>query len=158
MNVNIRRARKSESEELTLLARRAKASWGYPEAWLREWEPQLKLSSDYIDSYSVFVARNGNTLVGIIALEDSGEPEISHLWVAPESQGLGVGRQLVKQALEVAKSRGWLSLRIVSDPNAQRFYESLGAAQVGEVAAPVGGTDRVLLVLRLSLQRDSHCG
>jgi len=158
MNVNIRRARKSESEELTLLARRAKASWGYPEAWLREWEPQLKLSSDYIDSYSVFVARNGNTLVGIIALEDSGEPEISHLWVAPESQGLGVGRQLVKQALEVAKSRGWLSLRIVSDPNVQRFYESLGAAQVGEVAAPVGGTDRVLPVLRLSLQRDSHSG
>ena len=91
-------------------------------------------------------------------MEDSGEPEISHLWVAPKSKGLGVGRQLVKQALEVAKSRGWRSLRIVSDPNAQRFYESLGAAQVGEVAAPVGGTDRVLPVLRLSLQRDSHSG
>jgi predicted N-acetyltransferase YhbS len=116
MNATIRKARNSEAEELTQLARRAKASWGYPEAWFREWEPQLKFSSDYIDSYSVLVARNGDTLVGVIALEDSGEPEISHLWVPPESQGLGVGRQLVKQALEVAKSRGWRSLRIVSDP------------------------------------------
>ena len=151
MNVTIRKARNSEAEELTKLARRAKASWGYPEACLREWEPQLKFSSDYIDRCSVLVARNGNTLVGVIALEDSDEPEISHLWVAPESQGLGVGRQLVKQALEVAKSRGWRSLRIVSDPNAERFYEGLGAAQVGDVAAPVGGTDRVLPVLRLSV-------
>ncbi len=118
----------------------------------------MKFSADYIDIYSVFVARNGNTLVGVIALEDSGEPEISHLWVAPESQGLEVGRQLVNQALEVAKSRGWRSLRIVSDPNAQRFYEGLGTAQVGEVAAPVGGTVRVLPILRLSVQRGSHSG
>jgi predicted N-acetyltransferase YhbS len=151
MNVTIRKARNSEAEELTQLARRAKASWGYPEAWLREWVPQLKFSSDYIDSYSVFVARNGNTLIGVIALEDSDEPEITHLWVASESQDLGVGRQLVKQALKVAKKHGWRSLRIVSDPNAQRFYEGLGAAQVGEVAAPVCGTDRVLPVLRLSV-------
>lgn len=158
MNISIHKARNFEAEELTQLARRAKASWGYPEAWLREWEPQLKLSSDYIDRYSVFVAKIGNTLVGIIALEDSGEPEISHLWVAPEFQGLGVGRQLVKQALEIAKSRGWRSLRIVSDPNAQRFYEVLGVAQVGDVAAPVDGTDRVLPVLRLSLQRNAHSG
>ena len=158
MNINIRKARNYEAQELTQLARRAKASWGYSEAWLRKWEPQLKLSSDYIDRYFVFVARIGNTLAGVIALEDSGEPEISHLWVAPESQGLGVGRQLVKQALEVAKSRGWRSLRIVSDPNAKRFYEGLGAVQIGDVAAPVDGTDRVLPVLRLSVQMDLHSG
>lgn len=151
MNVTIRKARNSEAEELTKLAYRAKASWGYPETWLREWEPQLKLSADYIDSHSVFVARNGNALVGVIALESSGEPEISHLWVAPENQDLGVGRQLVKLALKVAKSRGWHSLRIVSDPNAQPFYEGLGAVKVGEVAAPVAGADRVLPILRLSV-------
>ena len=28
-----------------------------------------------------------NTLVGVIALEDSDEPEISHLWVEPEYHG-----------------------------------------------------------------------
>ena len=54
MNINIHKARNSEAEELTQLARRAKASWGYPEPWLREWEPQLKLSSDYIDGYSEY--------------------------------------------------------------------------------------------------------
>jgi hypothetical protein len=71
MNVTIRKAKNSEAEELTQQARRAKASWGYPEAWLREWEPHFKFSSDYIDSHSVLVARNGNTLVGAIAFEDS---------------------------------------------------------------------------------------
>lgn len=154
ITVTIRKAKNSEAQALTQLARRAKASWGYPDAWLREWAPQLTFSADYIDSHCVLVAQESDRLVGVIALEDSGagEPEIAHMWVAPESQGLGVGRQLVKQALKAAKSRGWRSLRIVSDPNARRFYEKLGAVQVGEVPAPVDGTDRVLPLLRLPVQ------
>ena len=42
----------------------------------------------------------------------------------------------------VAKENHWTSLRIVSDPYAQPFYERLGAIKVAEVAAPVGGTTR----------------
>ena len=34
-------------------------------------------------------------------------------------------------------------------PDAQPFYERLGATQVGELAAPVAGEERVLPVLRL---------
>lgn len=50
---------------------------------------------------------------------------------------------------KVAADHGWASMRVVSDPHAQRFYERMGAVQIGEVDAPVGGTDRVLPVLSL---------
>jgi GNAT superfamily N-acetyltransferase len=98
----IREATPADADDLTQLARRAKASWGYPEAWLREWRSQLSFSADYIGSNPVYVATSVHTLAGVIALEDSAEPEIAHLWVAPENQGLGVGRQLVQRAVEVA--------------------------------------------------------
>ena len=37
----IRSARTAEADRLTDLARRAKASWGYPAAWLQMWKKDL---------------------------------------------------------------------------------------------------------------------
>jgi len=147
-----RRAREEDAEELTRLARRAKASWGYPESWQREWEPVLSFSAEYITSETVFVVESEGVLIGVVAIrEPAAGPEIDHLWVLPESQGCGVGRALLEQAIEVAKERGWVALRIESDPNAQAFYERMGASQVGEIEAPVAGVQRSLPVLRLPI-------
>ena len=55
--------------------------------------------------------------------------EIKGLAVAPECQGMGVGRRLVREAAEVARSRGArrLTLRVLG-PNeaARRLYERCG--------------------------------
>jgi len=149
----IRRAEEGDAEELTQLARRAKASWGYSETWQREWESALSFSTEYIRLEEVFVAESKGTLLGIVAVRDDPTtgPEIDHLWVLPESQGRGVGRLLLKQAVQMAKERGWASLRIESDPNAQPFYERMGATKVGDVSAPVAGVERSLPVLRLPI-------
>jgi len=84
MQVKIRAARPEEADRLTDLAQRSKAAWGYPKAWLLEWAPELSFSSKYIVQNTVFVADFAGTLAGVIALESGDEPEISHLWVAPE--------------------------------------------------------------------------
>ena len=159
MELTFRDAKPEDAESLTGLACRAKASWGYPEAWLHEWRPQLSFSSGYIDKNSVTVAVADDSLVGVVALEDGGEPEIGHLWITPEYQGRGVGGQLIKRALEVAKGRGWGALRIESDPNALPFYKRLGAVPVGEVQAPVCGTDpRENLLLERHAVSCLRCG
>ena len=123
MDLIFRNATPEDSEGLTRLARRAKASWGYPESWLREWRPQLVFTKDYIEDNPVIVAVSGDSLIGVVALEDSGEPEIGHLWVAPEHQDKGVGRRLIQRAVAIAAERGWSALRIVSDPHALPFYK-----------------------------------
>ena len=145
----IRHAEPADAGKLTLLARRSKASWGYPESWLREWQSQLSFSAAYLRRHPVFVASNAAEIVGVIALEDGVEPELAHLWIDPVWQGQGLGRQLVRRALDAAGEIGWESLRIESDPHAQSFYERLGAIRIGEVKAPVAGTQRLLPVLRL---------
>lgn len=151
-SLNIRPARAEDAPALSDVARRAKASWGYPEAWLREWEPQLTFSPDYVQRHPVFVAETEAGIVGVAALEESPpESEITHLWVLPDSQGEGVGRALVSAVAARARECGSASLRIESDPNAVPFYERLGAIAVGEIPAPVCGEDRSLPVLRLVL-------
>ncbi len=148
----MRRAEQADAEKLTQLARRSKASWGYPASWLREWESQLTFSADYIRSNPVFVMTDAEDILGVIALEHDIEPEIAHLWIDPAWQGQGLGRQLIARALEAAREFGWQFLRIESDPNAQSFYEQLGAVKVGEVKAPVAGKERLLPVLRLLVE------
>ena len=150
--MEIRRGVADDAAVLTKLARVAKASWGYPDAWLQEWEPQLRISAAYIRDNAVFVAESEGRLVGVVGVGQGADgPEIAHLWISPESQGRGLGRTLVARARKVAEEEGWTSLRILSDPYAQPFYESLGAVQVGEVPAPVAGTQRTLPVLRLRI-------
>ena len=150
--MRIRRGKSEDAAELTRLARLSKASWGYPEAWLSEWESELEISAQYIQQNVVFVAESERRLTGVIGIGVGAEgPEIGHLWIAPGSQGLGLGRTLVDRAREVARQAQWTSLRIVSDPFAQPFYERLGGVQVSTVAAPVAGIERILPVLRLEV-------
>ncbi len=146
----IRRGVIEDAQALTELARAAKASWGYPEAWLREWEPELTISPEYIRGNTVFVAESDGRIVGMVGVEDGREgPEIGHLWVSPAAQGEGWGRRLVRSAIELAATRRWPELRILSDPNAVPFYTKLGAVHVSDVPAPVAGTERTLPLLRL---------
>ena len=150
--MEIRAGVAGDAEELTRLARAAKASWGYPEAWLIEWEAELTISPGYIEQNDVFVAESGGRLVGVVGVGEGPDgPEIGHLWIVPDRQGRGLGRALVGRARQVAAAHGWPSLRVVSDPNAQPFYERLGARRVGEVSAPVAGTERALPVLELAI-------
>lgn len=41
MDIIIRAARAEDAVDLSALAKRSKASWNYPAAWLKEWHPQL---------------------------------------------------------------------------------------------------------------------
>jgi predicted N-acetyltransferase YhbS len=148
--MQIRAARSEEAAELTLLARTSKASWGYPVDWLQEWAEELTITPDYLATAEVLVATPGSGIAGMIAVHEGEEgPEIEHLWVSPEMQGRGIGLALVRRAMQHAEEKGWTRLRIVSDPNAEEFYERLGATRVGDVGAPVAGVDRRLPVLSL---------
>jgi GNAT superfamily N-acetyltransferase len=150
MQLELRRAAATDSAALTQLARAAKASWDYPAEWLAAWEPELELTADYIRDHNVMVAEIAGAAVGVIGTGVGPHgPEIGHLWVAPDTQGAGVGRTLLEHAIAFARQQGWSALRIESDPFARPFYEHFGARYVGDLAAPVCGTPRTLPILSL---------
>jgi GNAT superfamily N-acetyltransferase len=137
---------------LTEIAISAKRYWNYPETWIQFWTPQLTITADYIASNEVWMMMDKGKPIAFGALSRIEEGyELGHLWVLPEYIGKGIGRRLFEHILERCKILNIHTLRIYADPNAQTFYEKMGAKTVGEHHSDLLGDDRVLPIMEIEL-------
>jgi GNAT superfamily N-acetyltransferase len=146
MDIRVVRARPEHAERLTQIAHAAKSYWGYPSQWIELWHNQLTVTKQFILQNEVFAAVDDDeTLLGFYALSDGGERMVlEHLWVQPRSLQGGVGRRLFEHAVALAAERGAQRIEIESDPNAEGFYQKMGAETVGEVTYEMEGLPRSL--------------
>ena len=136
--MNIRSAAPEDASTLTTIALDAKRYWGYPEHWIKHWESDLTISSDFIRDNHVYVAEENGEIRGFYALCVAGDKaELEHMWVKPAVIGTGVGKEMFLDAMERAAKLNVDAVEISSDPNAAEFYKRMGATQIGEVDAPV---------------------
>ena len=143
--MNIRQASSEEATELTRIAQEAKRHWGYPEHWLQRWEADLTITPDFILNNHVYVADDGKRLSGFYALSvKANKAELEHMWVAPDCIGTGVGKALFVAAMQKASELQLKAVEISSDPDAEGFYQKMGAQRVGETHADLDGESRVL--------------
>ena len=146
----IRRATPDEASTLTTIALEAKRYWGYPEHWIKHWESDLTISSDFIREHHVYVAEVEGEIRGFYALCVNGEKaELEHLWVTPASIGTGIGKELFLDAMEKAAALAVRDVEIAADPNAAGFYERMGAKQIGELDSPIDGQARKIPRLKI---------
>jgi len=147
----IRRSSPEDAETLTTIALDAKRHWGYPEHWIRHWESDLTISSDFIRDNHVYVAEENGEIRGFYALcvADDNKAELEHMWVTPAVIGTGVGKELFLDAMERAAKLDLNSVEISSDPNAVGFYKRMGATQIGETDSVVDGQLRKLPRLKI---------
>ena len=152
--LEIRRASPEDAARLTVIARAAKAHWGYPAAWLTTWEPALTITPDYARTAILFVGVREGEPIGFYALEPRGDRwSLEHMWVEPGRHGLGAGRSLFAHALGTVRTLRPGVLVIESDPFAAGFYARMGARQTGSVAAPMDGDpDRRLPVFEIEVR------
>lgn len=146
----IRPAATNEASVLTGIALDAKRHWGYPEDWIKHWESDLTISSDFIRDNHVYVAEEEGEIRGFYALCVTGnKAELEHMWVTPALIGTGIGKELFLDAMERAASLDVRSVEISSDPNAAGFYQRMGATQIGETDSVVDGQLRKLPRLKI---------
>ena len=148
----IRRALPEEASTLTTIALEAKRYWGYPEHWIKHWESDLTISSDFVRDQHVYVAEVEGEIRGFYALcvtEPARKAELEHLWVTPGCIGTGIGKELFLDAMEKAAALEVRDVEISADPNAAGFYKRMGATQIGEVDAPIDGQSRKLPRLKI---------
>lgn len=139
-----------ESEALTALAHAAKQHWKYPQEWIDSWKFDLTLTPEFIATHEVFVALADDAIVGCCALVVSeGFAELEHMWIDPAQMGKGVGRALFEYATRRALDLGYRELLLSADPNAEGFYERMGAKRIGETPADMFGNSRVLPRMRI---------
>lgn len=146
----IRPAAATEASVLTKVALDAKRYWGYPEHWIKHWESDLTISSDFILDNHVYVAEEDGQIQGFYALIVSGDrAELDHMWVTPACIGTGVGKALFLDAMERAAALKVLAVEISADPNAAGFYRRMGATDVGETDSSFDGVTRKLPRLKI---------
>ena len=149
--MTIRSATPEDAPILTTIALDAKRYWGYPEHWIKHWESDLTISSDFIRDNHVYVAEENGEIRGFYALCVTGDKaELEHMWVTPGAIGTGIGKDLFLDAMERAAKLNVDAVEISSDPNAAGFYKRMGATQIGEVDAPVDGQPRKLPRLKIN--------
>ena len=152
MNLQIHRANPEQADELTRIARAAKAHWGYPQHWLEIWAPQLTFSPQYFEENEGWVAVMNEMPIGFYTLQEKdGTASIENLWVSPQYIGKGVGRALFLHAVELSRQRGNTTLQLEADPNAVPFYERMGMQQIGEYQYELEGQPRTLPIMEMEL-------
>jgi GNAT superfamily N-acetyltransferase len=149
--VTIRDALIDDAEELTELALRSKAHWGYDAGFMEACRPELTVSRDRVLEQTIRVVESDGTIIGFASIRGEGSTwELLDLFVEPEHIGRGVGRALWEDAVSIARRGQGLVLRIEADPNAEPWYRRRGAVRIGEV--PSGSIPgRVLPLLEFEL-------
>jgi GNAT superfamily N-acetyltransferase len=152
MNIKFLRAKPDQAETLTKIAFAAKSHWGYPERWIQLWSSMLTVSPEFIKQKDTYVALKDEKAIGFYTIAfDGKKASLEHLWVLPEDMGQGIGAKLFKHALSRCGELGAHILEIESDPNAQGFYEHMGAIKVGQSASEVDGQPRILPILEIAI-------
>jgi GNAT superfamily N-acetyltransferase len=145
-------ARPEHASKLTAVAILAKRHWGYPEVWIELWTPSLIMTAEYIKTHEIWMMMEQDEPVAYYSFNENEDGFwLDHLWVLPEHMGQGIGRSLFQHALERCKMLGVSTLKIESDPNAERFYERMGAHKVSEHKTEIQGEPRVLPVMEINL-------
>jgi GNAT superfamily N-acetyltransferase len=153
MDMNIRPTALDDAPLLTELAMRSKAYWRYDPMFLAACRPALTLTPGYIAAHPVFVLELEGRVAGFYSLHDlgSGEVDLDNLFVEPDAIGHGCGKRLWQHAVETARQLGFSRMRIEADPNAEAFFQAMGAERVGSVPSSAW-PGRELPLLRLSLK------
>ena len=152
MSIQIRRARPEEALVLTEIAHAAKRHWGYPENWIQHWKADLTITPEFIARNEMYVAIHDDEILGCCAIAfDESVAELEHMWIRPEHIGTGVGRALFLHVKERAANLKVPVLEISADPNAEGFYQRMGATRVGEVRSEIEGQPRTLPRMRFAL-------
>ena len=146
--MQITTAKQDDAARLTDIAFAAKRHWGYPDDWMESWRDILTVRPEFIASHETFSAVVDGQLVGFYSLgQKDGRLDLLHLWVLPDWTGRGIGRSLFCHALERMRALGFRELQIESDPNAEGFYQRLGARRAGVSVQTVEQQRRELPIL-----------
>jgi GrpB-like predicted nucleotidyltransferase (UPF0157 family)/GNAT superfamily N-acetyltransferase len=152
--MHVRGANIWERHELSRLALRSKAHWGYSPEFMAACRDELAVSESRIRAGSTYVGEEEGRILGFYSFDAGSESEVelSHCFVEPGEIGRGCGRLLMAHATAEARRRGYAALIIQSDPNTAGFYERMGARPVGfRPSESIPG--RLLPLLQLTLPR-----
>ena len=105
------------------------------QVWPWDEEEQRRLHDERFRTQGFRVVSVDGADVGIMTVDVEADcVRVNQLFILPEHQGKGVGRECMVRVIEEARELGLpVQLRVMKvNPRARAFYERLGFVQIGE--------------------------
>lgn len=145
-----RRATAADAPQLSALALRSKASWGYDADFMQRVQSDFIISNAYVSDWPVFILEDSDRAIGFYGFRiHDGQPFLCDMWLEPLCKGTGLGRLLWSHAVATASDSGYEYFMIESDPNAEGFYRHMGAQRIGAIRSHSSG--RMLPLLKFTV-------
>ncbi len=130
----LRRAGVEDCAPLTRLALRSKASNGYDEAFMAACTAELTVDAATLAAGETWLAEDVvGRVLGFFDLRiEARLAEVEAFFIEPGAERRGIGRRLWDHLEGRAKALGAERITIDSDPEAQAFYEAMGADLAGD--------------------------
>jgi ribosomal protein S18 acetylase RimI-like enzyme len=154
--MQLTRVKPEDAEALTQIAHAAKRHWGYPDRWIEAWRDILTMRPEFLAANVGYCAIEDGRPVGFYVLTtESDGIHLDHLWILPAAMHRGIGRSLFEHAVAQARNLGFRAIKIEADPNAEGFYQRMGAKRIGTRVSKVDGEPRELPVLEFCIPNSS---
>lgn len=101
---------------------------------MKLWQTGLTISEKMIAENDVYklVANNNEIAACIVLITEKEILWVEHLWVRPSYIGKGFGKKLLQTALGKTLKEYHQIIKVVSDINAEKFYQKMGFKTVGQ--------------------------
>lgn len=134
MTTTITKALLIDANRLTKIAWQSKSHWNYPAEWMKLWQKGLTITPEMIATHNVFkLSLADETIVGCCVLITEEEVLwVEHLWILPTAIGNGFGKRLLQTALKQTMNATHKKIKVVSDINAEVFYQKMGFETVSQ--------------------------
>ncbi|WP_175615963.1 GNAT family N-acetyltransferase [Piscibacillus halophilus] len=149
--VYLRSALVDDAEQLSNLALKSKAYWGYSRDFIQACKEDLRINEKYIQDNFVYVFEGRKGIVGFFAFQRGETDSLDFLYINPNFIGKGFGKKLWNYVIQTARELGIKSFTIDSDPNAKGFYEKMGAKKISETPSTVF-EGRMLPFMRFTIE------
>ncbi|MGH1336369.1 MAG: GNAT family N-acetyltransferase [Aureispira sp.] len=150
--MTFRKAQKSDAQDLTELTIRSKAYWGYTQEQMTQWKDDLTISPEYIEQQEVYTLTVEKVLIGYYSFSSLNDQKVKldNIFIEPNYIRQGYGKILMNAFFDQVRGRGFKTIRLDSEPNAENFYKELGFKVVGRLESSL--KDRFLPIMELQIE------
>ena len=138
-NLKLRTAGKGDLDAINQVVEAAVMTWQLPERVKRLALPSYRYDEHDLEHYQIVVVESGSAIVGVAAWDTephrgpADEPVmlLHGIYVLPERQHQGIGRQLLSAAEEAARVRKFNGIVVKAQKDAEGFFRAQGLEKLG---------------------------
>jgi len=137
--VVIENAKVIDHKKLTDLVKKSKAHWGYTLSQMKEWDNELTINHDYINSNEVFKLSLDNHIIGCYSYLkiNHNTVKLDFFFILPNYIGKGFGKLLMHHFFKKIENDTIKKIMVESDPNAENFYANYGFKTIDKLKSSI---------------------